>query len=288
MSEPYCFLNGKIIPEKDASLPLSDIGILRAYSVYDGITAFLGKPFLFQNHHERFVRSASALGIAIPYSSEELYKAVSDMLQKSGLMERANIRAVATGGTTISGIEFKPENSTIFFTAVNFVALPADYYTTGAKLITHEYKREFPEYKTVNYITGVLEQKRRKEAGAVEILYIKDGRVYECATSNIFIVKDGVLITPHKDVLGGITRKLVCMLASQNGMDCREGDVLVDDLFDADEVFITSSFKDVVPVVEIDGKQISGREIGPKTRQIMDLYQKYLDSERGLALETRI
>ena len=288
MSESYCFLNGKIIPEKDASLPLSDIGILRAYSVYDGITAFDGKPFLFQNHYERFLRSGTALGIAIPYSSEELYNALCEMLQKSGLTERANIRAVATGGTTIAGIEFKPENSVTFFTAANFAPLPKEYYESGAKLITHEYKREFPEYKTVNYITGVREQKRRKEAGAVEILFVKGGLVYECATSNIFIVKDGVLVTPHKDVLGGITRKLVCKLATENSIECKDGDVSTTDLFDADEVFITSSFKDVVPIVEIDGKSIRDGQIGPKTRQIADLFQGYLDSKQGLALDTRI
>ncbi|PIR38255.1 MAG: hypothetical protein COV34_01435 [Candidatus Zambryskibacteria bacterium CG10_big_fil_rev_8_21_14_0_10_42_12] len=288
MSESYCFLNGKIIPEKDASLPLSDIGILRAFSVYDGIASFEGKPFLFQNHYERFVRSATALGIAIPYSNEELYEALCEMLQKSHLTERANIRAVATGGTTIAGIEFKPENSTIFFTAVNFVPLPKEFYETGAKLITHEYKREFPEYKTVNYITGVLLQKRRKEAGAVEILYVKDGHVYECATSNIFIVKNGELVTPHKDVLPGITKKLVCVLAMKEGIVCREGDVSVDDLFAAEEVFITSSFKDIVPIVEIDGKMIKDGKKGLKTRQIMSLVQNYLDSRQGLDLQTRV
>ena len=288
MKEKYCFLNGTILPEKDASLPLSDIGILRAYAVYDGIAVFNGKPFLFQNHYERFVRSGTALGIGIPYSSEELYKALCEMIQKSGITGRANIRAVATGGETVSGIEFKPENSTVFFTVVDFVSLPKEFYEAGAKLITHEYKREFPEYKTVNYITGVLEQKRRKEAGAVEILYVKDDQVFECATSNIFIVKDGVMKTPVKDVLPGITKRLVCSLAKEQGMECLEEDVSLEELHSADEVFITSSFKDVVPIVEIDGRQISDGLIGSKTRQIMDLFSNYIASQKGLDLNTRI
>lgn len=288
MHETYCFLNGKVIPEKDASLPLSDIGILRAYAVYDGIASFDGNPFLFTDHYERFVRSGRALHIDIPYRKEELYKSICSLLEKSGLMGRANIRAVATGGQTISGIEFKPENSTVFFTALAFSPLPRAYFIDGAKLITHEYEREFPEYKTVNYITGVLMQEKRKKAGAVEILYVKNGQVLECATSNIFIVKEGKLITPQKKVLGGITRKLVCSLAFQNGMECTEADVSVDDLFSADEIFITSSFKDVVPIVEIDGQKIGDGRVGLKTRQIMDVFQDYLDSKAGLALDVRI
>lgn len=288
MNEPYCFLNGKIVPEKEASLPLSDIGILRAYAVYDGITAFNGKPFLFQNHYERFVRSAEALKIKISYTKEELYEALCEVLEKSGLTERANIRAVGTGGKTIAGIEFDPENSTVFFTAAKFSPLPEEYFTKGAKLITHAYQREFPEYKTVNYITGVMLQEKRKAAGAVEILYVSDEMVRECATSNIFIVKDGVLVSPKDKVLGGITRKLILSFADKEGLRHEERDVYVEEMMNADEVFITSSFKDVVPIVEIDGNSAGKGTVGPITSRMMALFKEYVASGVGLEFDTRL
>lgn len=284
----YCFLDGKIIKEKDASLPLSDIGILRAYAVYDGIAGFKGKPFLFKNHYERFVRSATALGINIPYSVEELYQALCEILEKSKLMERVSIRAIATGGETIAGIDFAPENSTIFFTALPFSPLPSEFFKEGAKLVSVEYQREFPEYKTVNYITGVKEQKKRKEAGAVEILYVSKGKILECATSNIFIVKNGVCITPNKGVLGGITRKLIISFLEEDGYLYEERDVVLEELMDADEVFITSSFKDIVPIIYLDEQTVGHGVVGPKTMYLMERFKDYIASGKGLALETRV
>lgn len=285
----FCFLNGAVIPQKEAVVPVTDIGLMRAYGVYDGIAAFDGKPFLFTNHYERFVNSAQALDIALPYSKEVLHDAIVKVLQKNNQTAgRATLRALATAGETVSGIEFLPGHSTVAILAETFAPLAQDIYESGGALITYEYMREFPAYKTINYITGVTLQKKRKDAGAVEILYVKDGYVRECATSNIVIVKGGTLITPVTHVLPGITRKLVVHLAQEKGMAVEEREVSMAELWDADEVFITSSFKDIVPIVSIDTKPIGAGMVGSVTRSIMRLCAEYVASGKGLDLETRI
>jgi branched-subunit amino acid aminotransferase/4-amino-4-deoxychorismate lyase len=132
-----------------------------------------------------------------------------------------------------------------------------------------------PEIKTTNYIRAVNLQSLMKEQGALEILYTHDDEVLECATSNFFLVKDNVLITPAEGVLEGITRKIVLELA--------EGDYKIErrkvakaDLGLADEIFITSSFKDIVPIVKIDDFAIGDGKVGPVTRDLMDKFAKYL------------
>jgi len=288
MQSKYCFLNGQIIESQNASISLSDIGLLRAYGVYDGITSFKGKPFLWSNHYDRFLNSARALNISIPFSKEDLYQKLIELLEKNEIKDRSIIRAIATAGETIAGIDFKENQSTVYFTVEPFSPLPKEYSESGAKLITHEYQREFPEYKTINYITGVMLQKKLKKVEAVEVLYIKNRKVLECATSNIVIVKDGKMISPSKDVLPGITKKLIFKLAKENSFEVEEREILVDELGQVDEVFITSSFKDIVPIVSIDEKTVGDGEVGEATKKLMEIFNEYIESGVGLDLETSL
>jgi branched-subunit amino acid aminotransferase/4-amino-4-deoxychorismate lyase len=271
----YCFLNGEVLPEQDAKILIIDIGLLRGYGVYDGLAVILGKPIRLTDHWQRFVRGAKALNIKVPVSEEFLNEKIIEIVEKSGFSTRANIRIILTGGETISGIGYDFDKPTFCVTLDEWKALPKENYENGAKLITYSYRREMPEIKTTNYITAVNLQSLIKKQGALEILYTHDGEVLECATSNIFLVKDNVLITPVEGVLEGITRKIVLELA--------EGDYKIErrkvakaDLGAADEIFITSSFKDIVPIVEIDDFAIGDGKVGPVTRDLMDKFAKYL------------
>ena len=134
-----------------------------------------------------------------------------------------------------------------------------------------------PEIKTVDYITAVILQKKRAAEGAIEILYTNGSRVLECATSNVFIVKDGAVRTPDADMLHGITRKVALELARES-YPVEERAVSVDELFDADEAFITSSFKDIVPIISIDERTIGNGMPGRVTRNLMERFAKYANS----------
>jgi branched-subunit amino acid aminotransferase/4-amino-4-deoxychorismate lyase len=200
---------------------------------------------------------------------------MAELLEKNGLKGRANIRMILTGGRTIGGIEYEFENPTFYILVEKWESLPIDYYQNGAKLITYKHTRELPQFKTTNYIRAVNLQDWRKGEKAAEILFVNDGEVLECATSNIFIVKDKTLITPDENILKGVTRKVVLELA-QDSYKTEEGSVREEELKSADEVFITSSFKDIMPIVKIDEFQIGNGQVGEVTKDLMVRFNKYV------------
>lgn len=266
--EPVCYLNGKIIPLKDASVSILDLGVLRGFGVYDGLTAFSGEPFHFKDHWERFQKAAHALGLTIPYSSEEALGAMREVIARNAPGVRANLRMILTGGLAEGGLRHSPGRETFFIIAEPHVRLPEELYAKGGRITRHEHQRFMPEIKTTNYITAVSLQKKRLAAEAIEILYTTDSQVLECATSNIFIVKNGVLHTPDSGVLKGVTRKVVLGLASE-AYPTKERPISIDELLGADEVFITGSFKDIVPIVFVDEHAIGSGKPGPITKHLM-------------------
>jgi branched-subunit amino acid aminotransferase/4-amino-4-deoxychorismate lyase len=271
--EKYCFLNGKILPLTEAKVGVEDIGILRGYGIYDGLMALGGKPFHFADHWNRLLSGAHALNLNVPITEEKAQKIIEELAAKNGFMERANVRIILTGGQTIGGIEYNFENPTFFILVEKWESLPLNFYESGSKLVTYRHMRELPEYKTANYIRAVNLQNWRKEEKAVEILYTYDGEVLECATSNIFIVKNKTLITPTENILKGITRKVILELA-EGKYKTEERPIREEELKTADEIFITSSFKDIVPIVKIDDFEVGSGKIGSITKDLMGKFAK--------------
>lgn len=275
--DQYCFLNGGIIPLNEAKIGVEDIGLLRGYGIYDGLTAFGGKPFRFADHWNRLLSGAHVLNLNVPITEEKAEKIIEELAAKNGFMERANVRIILTGGQTIGGIEYNFETPTFFILVEKWEPLPKDFYENGAKLITYKHIRELPEYKTTNYIRAVNLQNWRKEEKAIEILFVYDGEVLECATSNVFIVKNKTFVTPAENMLKGITRKVVLELVQGLGLQAEERPVREEELKTADEIFITSSFKDIVPVVKIDDFEVGGGQVGPITKDLMKEFAKVVN-----------
>ncbi len=275
--QQYCFFNGKIVPIEEAKVSVLDIGLLRGYGIYDGIPSFNGKPFRFADHWSRFVAGAHTLNLNIPITEEKAEKVVIELLEKNGMTERANVRFILTGGDTISGIEYDFEKPTFYIITERWEKLPEEVYSEGAKLITYRHVRELPESKTINYIRAVNLQNFKKEEKALEILYTYDGEVLECATSNVFLVKNKKIITPAENVLKGITRRVVLEIASDT-YEVEERIVHESELKEADEVFITSSFKDIVPIVKIDDMVVANGEVGSVTKDIMFRYRRVIQN----------
>ena len=248
-----------------------DLGVLRGFGIYEGITAFAGEPFHFDAHWERFERSAKPLGLVIPYSKAEVLEAMRTLIKKNTEGERANIRMVLTGGQAEGGLEHVPGRETLFIVVEPFVPLPATLYENGGHLIQHDHQRFMAEAKTIGYITAVTLQEKRKAEGAIEILYTSGDRVLECATSNIFIVKNGIIATPDTNILKGITRAVAIELARE-AYTVEERPVSIEELLGADEVFMTSSFKDIVPIVSVDERTIGSGKPGPITRDLMSRF----------------
>ena len=268
----YCYLNGKIVTSNKLFVSGDDIGLLRGYAVYDGITTHNKKPFYLSAHLNRFRKSSLRLGLKIPLTDTIITKIIETLVKKNKF-DRTNLRLILSGGKTIDGIEYRASRPTFFIIAEKWHSLPKYLYEKGGKLITENHLRFMPEAKTTHYITAVRLQSKRKKAKAVEILFVSNGEVLECSTSNIFMFIGDVLVTPKNNILLGITRKAVLDIAKKH-FKIKERDISMLELMKADEIFITSSFKDIIPIVKIDKKTVGGGMVGINTRRVMKLFSE--------------
>ncbi len=270
---PYCYLDGQTVPVADAKVGVYDTGLLRGFGIYEALATYNRKPFMFDAHMARFRASADRLGLDIPVSDEELRAILLDLMERNVPEGEAAVRIILTGGEAIGGIDYDRSKPTFYVLVEPMQLPPAEAFENGVSVIVAEHQRQLPECKTIDYIEAVMRQKERKEAGALEVLFISEGLVRECATSNVFVVKHGVIATPKDRILLGITRKAAIM-AAEPRFPLEERDVTVDELYAADEAFITSSFKDVVPVVRVGDRVIGDGKPGPVTREVMRLFHE--------------
>lgn len=273
--DAFCFLNGKIVPLSEGKVSVYDVGLLRGFGIYEGLVSHNRKPFMFADHMERFRRSAKRMELEIPYGDADIERAILELLEKNIPQGKEGlIRIIETGGQAIDGIAYDPKTPTFYILCEEFVPIEEAYVQEGAPIATFEHLRQFPELKSTNYIQAVLLQRPKRERGLVEFLYVSEGRVLECTGSNVFIVKDGKVITPGRDIIFGITRKVAIDLAKKE-FPIEERDISVDELSAADEVFITGSFKEIVPVVSIDGRPVAGGKPGPVSGRIVRLFREF-------------
>lgn len=271
----HCYLNGKIMPIDEAKVSIKDIGLLRGFGIYEAMATANRKPFMFADHMARYRRTASELHLKIPASEEEILVAITELIARNvPAGQEATVKFFVTGGTAIHGIEYDYETPTFYMLVDPLVPFDPHYYSDGASVTVFEHLRQFPQLKTTNYIQAVMLQQARKDAGAVEILYTWGGKVLECATSNFMIVKDGHVITAKDNILFGITRK-VALDVSRPHFTIEEREVSVEELYAADEAFLTSSFKDVMPVVKAGDKVIGDGKVGPVTKRVMELFHDF-------------
>ena len=275
MTNTIYYLNGEYIASQSAALPLNDLGIVRGYGVFDLLRTYAGIPFKLAEHVARLQRSASAIGIELPWSAAELEEIALETYRRNDLPD-ATIRIVVTGGVSPNFMTppDQPTLAVMIEPVVNYA--PAEY-EAGAKLVTVEMARFLPTVKSLNYIAAIMAMKVASKVGAVEALYRNDdGLVSECTRSNLFAVRGRQLITPNEDVLFGITRAVVLEIAGDS-LEIVEGALHYDDLLACDEVFITSSTKEVLPIVEIDGHVIGTGKPGPQTRKLGELFHTYTE-----------
>lgn len=252
-----------------------DLGFLRGYAVFDYLMTTGGKPFLPHEHFLRLKKSTQTLSLPLPFTEKD-WLAVIDRLIKKHNFYRAAIRTIITGGVSADGLSLG-QKPTVLILISPFKSYPDKCYLQGVKVITADYRRYLPEIKTTHYIEAIRNQKRKRAAGALEIIFIKDGLIYEAATSNIFLFKNQVLITPKENILNGITRQLVLKLARKSFI-IKERPVKVSELLKADEVFLTASGKGVMPVVKIDNRAVANGRVGENTKKIMGLFKKFYEA----------
>lgn len=266
----FAILGSKIIPATDAVIPITDLGLVRGYGVFDVAIAFYDRVHRMDDHLRRFFSSADFLGLQSPYSQTKITSLTYKLL-KTNRYPYSSIKWVITGGKSQDGkIVDKPTFFILNEPAKNY---PSAYYTKGVKIITADHAREFPTIKSTNYQFAFLHYPRLQKSGAFELIYAPKKNVLEGLTSNIFIVKKNIIITPQDDILQGITRKEVIEIALSAHIPVKKRPVSQRELYNADEVFITASLKKVMPVVIVDNKTIASGAPGKLTKKIIRLHR---------------
>lgn len=265
MNHQYAFINGNYVPFATASLPVSDLSIQRGYAVFDFFLVRNGIPPYLSYHLDRLMRSVAVMGLDLKYSREEISAIVLELVGKNGL-KNSSVKIIVTGG--VSADDFTPSTASLLVINKPFEIPVTEASVNGGKLITAAYQRETPEAKTINYLRSVSLASRITEAGAVEVLYHSRNKVRECSRSNVYMVKNGVIYSPKSRVLAGVTRRRILELDS---VSLKLQDFSMEELLSADEVFITSTTKGVMPIVRVDDHIIADGKPGPVTSMVRRL-----------------
>lgn len=268
------YLDGQFVDEPDAKISVFDHGLLYGDGVFEGIRFYNGRVFLFEEHLDRLYDSAKAILLEIPLKRETMREAVMETVRQNNLRD-GYIRLVITRGKGDLGLNpNKCKTPTIFIIAATIELYPEKYYTEGLRVNTVPTQRVSPAalspaIKSLNYLNNILAKIEGNLYGAQESIMLNaQGFIAECTADNLFVVKKDKIFTPHVSdgALGGITRRLMFELATEMGREIKEVQLTRYDLFVADELFLTGSGAEVVPISEVDGRKIP---VGDVTREFI-------------------
>ncbi len=280
--EPKVYINGKLYPKDEAKISVFDHGLLYGDGVFEGIRCYNGNVFKFSEHIDRLYDSARAISMEIKLTRDELKDAVINTLKANNLKD-SYIRLIVTRGVGKLGLNpfICAESQVIIIT--DFIQLYSkELYEKGLDAIIVPTIRNHsdalnPNVKSLNYLNNILAKIECINAGATEgIMLNKDGYVAEGTGDNIFIVKDNEIVTPPTTagILIGITRNVAIELANGAGMTVKEEQLTRDDLYNADECFLTGTAAEIIPVVNLDGRKIASGKPGKVTLGLLKKYQE--------------
>jgi branched-chain amino acid aminotransferase len=265
-AQASCWLNGRIVPRAEARVSIFDHGLLYGDGVFEGIRFYNGRPFRLARHLARLQTSARAIRLAIPYDAGMLDAAIGDVIDAFGRPD-GYLRLVVTRGEGPLGLDpFSCSRPNVFLIADELSMASDATRRDGARVIIAATRRIPPDcldprLKSLNYLNHVLARIEAINAGADEaILLNRAGHVAEGSADNVFIVRDGVLLTPPTSdgALEGVTREVVLELARAAGIEVRESSFAPHDLHTADECFLTGTGAELIPVREVDGRLLRG------------------------------
>lgn len=268
------FVDGKFVDAAEAMISVQDLAVLRGYGAFDFLRTYNRQPFYLKEHIERLANSAKEIGLVTKWSNQEIEESVMKTLDKNPELQEANIRILITGGESLDGL-VPDGNGKLIVMVTPPKKNPANWYTDGVKIITTSTERFLPDAKSINYLAGVMALQAAKQANAIEAIYVnKNNMLLEGTTTNFFCFIDGKLVTVGKNVLSGITRKVIAELAADH-FEIEIRDVNIGEIPKMDEVFISASNKEIVPVIQIDDHIIADGKLGPNTQKIMSLFRVF-------------
>jgi branched-chain amino acid aminotransferase len=282
----YASVNGEITPAEQARVSVLDNGFTFGDAVYETLRTYGGRPFHLDRHLERLRRSARRLAIALPQRDDALARDLDALLAQAANAE-SYIRIIVSRGVGDISYQFeRVAGPTVVLVVKPLAAIPPEHYSSGVPVILSSIRRNDPSaldpaIKSCNLINNILAVQEAQAKGAFEPIMLNAmGEVAESASSNVFMVRGGDLLTPPLDagILAGVTRGVVLELAASLDVAVREEPIAVKDLLAADEAFLTSTLKEVMPIASIDGKPVGSGGPGPVTLRLLRVLREYAPS----------
>ena len=283
----YIYLNGQFVPEADATVSVYDGGWLHGAGLFETMRAQNGKVFRIESHIDRLKRSAAK--ILKPVERRDLPARVDflELLNRNDLSS-ARVRLTVSAGSLLSEHEVEAQALTVCVTAAPLPSATAKLYEKGIQVAICNFRQSPSDpiagHKTTAYLPRLLSLREARKARCMEaIWFTTQNRLAEGSISNVFVVRDGMLKTPSIDtpVLPGIARSVVLGLAGNERIGTEEVYLTIDDLLDADEVFLTNSIMQIVPVIRVEKQEIGPGTVGPITDRLRDAYRELVRKECG-------
>jgi branched-chain amino acid aminotransferase len=273
------YIGGRWVHPNEATISINDVAVLRGYSAFESLRTYDRRLFHLQEHLERLYRSAQLLELEIPYSREYVADIISQVIERNAY-QHASLRILVTGGESNDGV--LPAGQPLLAVLISPLGeRDMQRFSRGIKVITSRLGRTTPEAKSSNYIAAIRSLKNARSRDAEDALFVNEqGQVLEGTRSNFFVFRGDILITPIAGVLLGVTRNVVLNLARQDSrFTIEERAISLDELQQVDEAFITSSSKEITPIIQIDDSLIGSGKVGPRT---YELEQRFISMvERG-------
>ena len=284
------YVDGKWTPAEEARISVLDHGLLYGDGVFEGIRVYGGVPFLLDEHLDRLAASARAIVLELPAGREEIAALCREAAQRAEL-DDGYLRLVVTRGAGALGVSpHTCARASLIVIAAPLTLYPAERYRDGVRLVTSSLRRSAsdalpPQIKSLNYLTSVLASIEARRQGADEaVLLNAQGLIAECTADNLFLVSGGRVLTPAvaSGALAGITRALVSRLLNEQGIECVESPLTPADAWTADELFLTGTGAEIVPVCEIDGRPLPLAR--PVTERVRAAFAAYVEESTRAAV----
>jgi len=289
-ADKLVWLNGTLVPAAQATVSVYDHGLLYGDGVFEGIRAYNGRVFKLASHLRRLYDGAKAIRLDIPYDADQLTRAIRDTLAANN-RSNSYLRLCVTRGVGTLGLNpFTCKNTSTFIIADDIALYPREFYDRGMAIITSSVMRNHPaalspRIKSMNYLNNILAKIEAIDAGVMEAVMLNhQGYVAECTGDNLFLVRrfhgQPTLVTPplHAGILEGVTMATVIGLARDAGIPVLHTDLTKFDLYTADELFLTGTAAEVIPVTKIDNRPIADGKPGPVTRRLTDAFHQLVAS----------
>lgn len=269
-SQAWWYRDGEWVHPEQATISIHDIAVLRGYSAFEALRTYDRRPFHLTEHLERLYHSAELIDLELPYTREEIAEVVREIIARNAY-RHASVRMLVTGGESEDGV-LAVGRPKLLVMISPLGERDRERFARGYFLITSRLQREAPEAKTSNYTSAVRALKEAARRGADDALFVNgQGHVQEATRSNFFLFRGDTLVTPRAEILPGITRHVVLDLA-RGRFPIEERPILLEELALADEAFVTSSSKEIVPVVRVDETIIGNGRPGPRTTELEERF----------------